>query len=145
MYLLTKPTQSSKLLIKLAFQRLLGYHITQKIHLMDKAEDCCESMTTAQGREDEISSEATRCSGTIPKTKRRTWWLSEWRREHLHCQQRNIGHRNALAGKDACCQDSSEFDPQSPHNTELTLESLFSDLYVCDTQTFFKRVLTGAG
>lgn len=36
MYLLTKPTQSSKLLIKLAFQRLLGYHITQKIHLKDK-------------------------------------------------------------------------------------------------------------
>lgn len=61
MYLLTKPTQSSKLLIKLAFQRLLGYHITQKIHLVDKAEDCGESVTTAQGREVEVSSEATRC------------------------------------------------------------------------------------
>lgn len=147
MYLLTKPTQSSKLLIKLAFQRLLGYHITQKIHLMNKAEDHCESVTTAQGREVEVSSEATRCflnSGTIPEIKRRTWWLSECRREHLHCQQWNTGHRNALAGKDVCCQDSSEFDPQSPHNTELTLESCFlTSMYVI--HKLFKRVLTGAG
>lgn len=154
MYLLTKPTQSSKLQIKLAFQRLLGYYITQKIHLKDKEKTVVNLWQQPQEERMMFQvkpQDAFVNSETIPEIKRRTWWLSECRREHLHGLQWNTGHRNALAGKDACCQDSSEFDPQNPRNTELTLESCFlTSMYEIHKLFFLKsfnrsRLTDGGG
>lgn len=80
MYLLTKSTQSSKLLIKLAFQRLLGYHITQKIHLKDKEKNAVNLWQ--QSKEERMKSQvkpqdAFVKSGTIPKGELGDWVNAE--------------------------------------------------------------------